>query len=382
MRHSTSSSCAGSDCCPGETSRCAAFATFVRRSPIHLLTYLRHRTLETELAGLDPERRIDVEALIAKARSRSNGTAWTHMNSPPQAPPVDPAPAPRRCRLAPALAYIMALLAISAAPFYLQWRDFPHATYATAIGERREIVLPDHTRLVLNTNSKVIVDFSPAQRKVRVLEGEVLITVHHQRRWPFQARVGNESVQDLGTQFDIRIMLNGSSIVVSEGAVVVRHVQDLLQETIDQRRDSRLFAETDSDSYPPVRLAAGDEARFTESNERRVSTEIYHLPPTELANRISWTSGFLGFSGQTLQDAVEEFGRYTPLQIQVDPAVAQLSLGGRFNATDPITFVRSLERLGVESDVDAVLRANGRVIHLWPAQPSSPTRSRHHQQPP
>src|SRR6185312_14029280 len=210
----------------------AAFATFVRRSPRHLFTYLRLKSLETELSELDPDRRIDVEALIAKARSGDGVVVRTHRTTPQHALPREASPAPQCYRLAAPVAYVIALLAIAASPILIQRRTLPHETYATAIGEQREVTLPDKTRFLLNTNSKVVVDYTVSKREVHVLEGEVIITVHHQSRWPVPARVGDELVQDWGTQFDIRVLPRGSSVVVTQGAVLVRHVQDVLLERV------------------------------------------------------------------------------------------------------------------------------------------------------
>jgi ferric-dicitrate binding protein FerR (iron transport regulator) len=48
-----------------------AFADWVLRSPQHLKAFLVHKALGTELQALDPERRIDIEILLARCRTTS-----------------------------------------------------------------------------------------------------------------------------------------------------------------------------------------------------------------------------------------------------------------------------------------------------------------------
>lgn len=48
----------------------AAFGSWVRRSPRYVEAYCRQKMLDTELRGLDPERRIDVQVFIRHARVR------------------------------------------------------------------------------------------------------------------------------------------------------------------------------------------------------------------------------------------------------------------------------------------------------------------------
>jgi len=47
---------------------------------------------------------------------------------------------------------------------------------ATATGERRSVQLPDGTRLQLNTDSAVDLDFNPQQRLITLVRGEILVT--------------------------------------------------------------------------------------------------------------------------------------------------------------------------------------------------------------
>ena len=54
----------------GDHSVRAAFASGLRRSARYVEAYLRQKMLETELRALDPDKRIDAQALVSRARER------------------------------------------------------------------------------------------------------------------------------------------------------------------------------------------------------------------------------------------------------------------------------------------------------------------------
>jgi ferric-dicitrate binding protein FerR (iron transport regulator) len=49
--------------------------------------------------------------------------------------------------------------------------------YATAVGERRIIILSDGSRVELNTNSKIIVRYRNRMRRIELVKGEALFNV-------------------------------------------------------------------------------------------------------------------------------------------------------------------------------------------------------------
>ena len=64
-----------------------------------------------------------------------------------------------------------------------------------------------------------------------------------------------------------------------------------------------------------------------------------------VSKKLSWTEGRLWFERQRLADVVAEFNRYNRRQMVIaDPAIADLRIGGGFEATDPESFIAALER--------------------------------------
>lgn len=77
-------------------------------------------------------------------------------------------------------------------------------TIETASGEHSTLILSDGTKVTLNENSKLIYpsDFNQDTRKV-TLRGEAYFEVNHNAKRPFLVNVGNYTVKDLGTKFEV-----------------------------------------------------------------------------------------------------------------------------------------------------------------------------------
>ncbi len=59
--------------------------------------------------------------------------------------------------------------------------------------------------MVLNTNSRVEIRFTPEQRNVRLLAGQAWFQVAKNPNRPFVVEAGNRRVTALGTAFDVRL---------------------------------------------------------------------------------------------------------------------------------------------------------------------------------
>src|SRR5262249_26608272 len=88
--------------------------------------------------------------------------------------------------------------------------------------EQRGIVLPDGSRIELNTQSHVRVVFREKSREVNLLAGEVLFNVRHDSTRPFRVHVRDKIIEDVGTQFSIYLRPDASTTVsVLDGRVQV-----------------------------------------------------------------------------------------------------------------------------------------------------------------
>lgn len=64
------------------------------------------------------------------------------------------------------------------------------------------------------------------------------------------------------------------------------------------------------------------------------TTQIRALAPAGLARSTSWRTGVLTFANEPLAKVVDELGRYTSLDIEIDDAALRaLPVGGTFEAS-------------------------------------------------
>ena len=142
-------------------------------------------------------------------------------------------PAGRNVVPFPALAATAALaatLALIAAWWWPQraraivTRQSPMA-YATTAGGYQRVTLEDGSVLELNSNSAVRVQFTAAERTVRLVQGEVHFTVAQNKARPFLVQAGTVVVRAVGTAFNVRLGANDVEVLVTEGKVAVVEVE-------------------------------------------------------------------------------------------------------------------------------------------------------------
>lgn len=208
-----------------------------------------------------------------------------------------------------------AMLAIVVAG-WLQLRS--PSTFETGIGEHASVVLPDGSRLELNSNSAVQVTYSDATRVIRLDRGEAFFTVAHDTRRPFWVLADGTWVRAVGTAFNVYRRENDIQVTVSEGRVKV---------AIAGVREAP--SDTALASLPVSLLGAGQQAEL-----RGANTKVRTLALPELGREVSWRGGTVHFDNRPLHEVARELGRYTPLRIELGADARDLPVGGTFQ-TNP-----------------------------------------------
>jgi transmembrane sensor len=189
--------------------------------------------------------------------------------------------------------------------------------YATRPGEQQVFTLSDGSRVALNTGSHLVVDFTKAERRVRLERGEAMFEVTRNPDRPFIVQAGEERVRVLGTTFTVRNDGRKVAVVLVEGRV------EVTRETPRQPRP-----------VPVAVLAPGE--RLTVRAD--AGAAIDH-PRVEAVT--AWRRGEVMFDETPLLDAAAELNRYGGTQVQVgDPTLAALRLSGVFQTHDPAEFAR------------------------------------------
>jgi transmembrane sensor len=221
----------------------------------------------------------------------------------------------RRSQFSPwaaALAATLVLAVITA----IYWRN---DALITAVGQQQTRVLRDGTRVLLNTDTRIEVDYDERARRVRLVRGEARFDVSKHPAWPFLVTVGNREIRALGTSF------------------VVRH---------DHAED---FAVTLVEGQISVAAIAGNDESSAQTPQilmpgQRLVISRHHAPAVdrpELSRVTAWERGRVEFDETPLEDATAEMNRYTATRVTVaDAEIARLRIGGEFRAGDSEEFVK------------------------------------------
>lgn len=190
--------------------------------------------------------------------------------------------------------------------------------YATAIGERRVVVLSDNSRIELNTDSKVVVRYRNGVREVRLVRGEAVFEAAKDNR-PFVIKAADAVMQaDGSAELAVRLGSDGAVVTVRKGAV------DLDPAPTEHKDELRLNA-----GVAAIYGSAG-------SRSRAVSE-------SEIDRTLAWRQGAIALNGQSLEQAVTEFNRYNRQQVSItDPSISGLRLAGYFQTTEPQGFVAAV----------------------------------------
>jgi transmembrane sensor len=194
--------------------------------------------------------------------------------------------------------------------------------YATAVGERRLVVLEDGTRVELNTDSRIVVRYRRGERQVKLVRGEALFEVAPDASRPFVVTARDRRVEAESAAFNVRLQPKAVQVIVAKGDVDIA--------------DTSPFGGSDDEAH----LAAGVVGVYGEKGG-----VAQPLERARIDQALAWRHGQIALNGQTLESAVAEFNRYSAERqlVVADPAISGYRLGGYFGVDDMDGFVRALQ---------------------------------------
>jgi len=253
-----------------------------------------------------------------------------------------------RGRWAVAASVCLAVGAVVSAYFY-----FASSHYATHVGEQRDIVLSDGSRITLNTNTSINVSYSRSRRYIELERGEALFSVQHNAKRPFDVAAGGTVTRALGTEFNVDLRASKVTVSVLEGVVQVAASNQVARQV-----ETNSGAADDRGSGLTTIAAAVVKGQAVEirPQERRVISEMADLKRID-----AWRSRRLEFTDMPLPAAIEEFNRYSSTRVVIGTAELQsVHVSGVFRIGDTDSFVCSLkEALGMR-----ILDSPGQVTLL------------------
>jgi transmembrane sensor len=236
-----------------------------------------------------------------------------------------------------------------------QLRAIRH-TAETTIGAFQKLDLPDGSIAQLNTDSAIDVDFTAAERRVRVARGEVFFTVEKNADRPFIVSAGPVAVRAVGTAFNVRQHDAAVEVLVTEGRVRVE----------DTRQGHSLLPQPEAGASDRPVLAAGERAWVPIGAGRRdaapSAATVETISASDAHRALAWQERRLEFDAKPLAEVVREFNRYNQRRLVIaDSTLAAKRFSGTFRADSYEAFVRLLEQdfavEAVRGEREIVLRA-------------------------
>lgn len=210
---------------------------------------------------------------------------------------------------------------------------------ATANGEMRETQLPDGSRILLDSGTRIEVRYSRSERSLALSAGRARFRVAHDLR-PFVVRAGTSAITATGTLFDVSLVDGRAAVLLLEGSVEVRS-QALGQRTRRLEPGQKLALSGTGTASP--QLAAPGEA--------------------------AWPRQMLEFADTPLEQVAAMANRHSRVKLELGGGpVAKLRVTGAFRRGDVEGLARSLAAtFGLRMEV----RPNGNFRLVDPDAPGS-----------
>ena len=191
--------------------------------------------------------------------------------------------------------------------------------YQTDVGEQKHITLKDGTGVFLDTETKLVVDFSDKSRKVDLRYGRANFRVASDAKRSFAVKAAQRLVIGTRSTFDVRRDGDNVSVLLIHGLATVKS------------------ATADLDTGR--QLSDGERLSFTSGQSPK-------LDKPNLLPLVAWHTGQAIFENSPLTDVVLEMNRYSTIKLEVDDArIATMKVSGVYRVGDNANFARSLSRL-------------------------------------
>ena len=203
--------------------------------------------------------------------------------------------------------------------------------FQTNVGESKDIVLPDKSKITLNTNSFVHVRYTQEARVINLLRGEIHINVAHDKSRPLSVIAGDKIIQAVGTAFNVEVGKKEIELIVTDGKVLVaeQHAKQVpnLSGSGTNKKGKFLL---------PSSTAVSKGEKLDLSVNGKISKPVEKVAQVDVAARLSWRKGSLIFRGESLADAMAEISRYTDVHFELadDERLKNVQVAGMFKTGD------------------------------------------------
>jgi transmembrane sensor len=240
----------------------------------------------------------------------------------------------------------------------------PNEEVLARAGTRTSLLLPDGTRVSLNSNSKLRYnkDFNSRNREV-VLEGEAYFEVTRNAQLPFIVHAATLDIQVLGTSFTVKSYPQDATVEATllKGAIEVRRKGSLNTAQVILKPNEKLvfnkFSGADSADRHSDPADVAHHRAIAGMAVDHIRTDV---PDSEKVET-GWMYNRLVFDGENFQELATELDRWYDVNILVrDEQLNHYHFSGVFTTE---TIEEALKDLQLTADF--TYKINGKEIELY-----------------
>lgn len=215
-------------------------------------------------------------------------------------------------RLAAAACLLLALFAT--AGWQQGWVTQWQSDHYTVVGEEMLIETDDGSRITLNTDSALTMDYNAGERSVRLLKGEAWFNVAATDKRPFVVSTDAGEVRVTGTRFNVRLTGHSAVVSLDEGRVELQ---------VSHRQHSVQLHQN------PIALEPGQQAVLADNT---ISAPV----PFDRTAVSAWLRGQFVFYNTPLAEVVSTLNRYRYGRVVVaSRELGALKVSGVFSTENP-----------------------------------------------
>lgn len=234
----------------------------------------------------------------------------------------------RRAVLGAAAASIVA--ATTAGLIY--FRPWHRQQIVTEIGEQRIAQLADGSKVTVDANSHLSIDFQDNSRNLRVVAGRAHFQVAKDPSRPFNVAAGSNTVTAIGTAFSVEVRKQRIAVTLFEGRIQVagNDARTLRRHVFNEVKPSQqLILDGRADTMP----------QYKTIDERQ---------------ELGWQQSQLFFDATPLSEVADRMNDYSTRKIVVQGGANEIRVSGMYLAGQTDAFVDALEKVyPVRADVVA-----------------------------
>lgn len=204
---------------------------------------------------------------------------------------------------------------VAAAVVALGVPDWFDGAIRTGVGEQRQLTLADGSRVELDADSALSLQFTPQARRLTLQRGRAFFDVAPDPARAFSVTAAGGVTTATGTQFSVHLWSNEVTVAVSESAVSIRAGAAAL-----------------------AQLRAGEAVSYDASG-------IGETEQVSDAQASAWRRGKLIFEDRPLRQVIADVNRYRPGTIMVtDSTLLRLRVSGIFDIRQPDGVLEAITR--------------------------------------